>query len=60
MTCPLCGGRTKVDESHTYTDHVVRFRKCSKCRFRFRTLEMDDDLYRNLNNKEKKTDADRK
>lgn len=59
MICPLCGGKTKIDESQAYIDHVVRFRKCQKCRFRFKTLEMDDDLYYNLR-KEKRNNADRK
>jgi transcriptional regulator NrdR family protein len=58
MTCPLCGSKTRIDESHAYTDHVVRFRKCQKCKFRFRTLEMDDDLYYNL--RKEKNHADRK
>lgn len=59
MTCPICGGKTRIDESHAYTDHVTRFRKCQKCKFRFKTLEMDDDLYYNLR-KEKKNHADHK
>lgn len=57
MTCPICGGKTKVVESKSYHDHMIRFRKCQKCRFRFRTIEMDDDLYNNLH-KEKKRNAD--
>lgn len=59
MTCPICGGKTRVDESVSYFDHVIRFRKCRNCRFRFRTIEMDDDLYNNLN-KEKHKNADHK
>ena len=57
MTCPICGGETKVVNVYSYFDHVIRVRKCHKCRFRFRTIEVDDDLYNNLN-KEKKHHAD--
>lgn len=57
MTCPICGSKTKVVNVMSHFDHVIRFRKCQKCRFRFRTIEMDDDLYNNLN-KEKHENAD--
>lgn len=57
MTCPICDGKTEVTNVRTYFDHVIRYRKCQKCRFIFRTIEMDDDLYNNLN-KEKHKNAD--
>ena len=45
MTCPVCNGDTKVIDSRKNSDHIVRYRKCKKCGYRFRTLETDEDIY---------------
>lgn len=40
MTCPKCGNKAIVIDSRTYeTGEVRRRRKCTRCGFRFSTLE---------------------
>ena len=53
MTCPVCCGKTKIKDSRGYIDYVIRSRKCRSCGFVFRTIETEEDIYRNLNKKEK-------
>lgn len=45
MTCPVCGGRTKVVDTRNCTDHIVRYRACRECEQRFCTIEVDVDMY---------------
>lgn len=45
MTCPMCGGETKVVDSRKDIDHVIRSRICTECKYRFRTVETDADIY---------------
>lgn len=48
MTCPVCGGSTKVTYTYTNEDNIVRVRKCEICGYRFRTIETDEDIYQRL------------
>lgn len=45
MTCRICGEKATVYQTIKENDHVVRYRRCSKCGHQFRTLEMDDDMW---------------
>lgn len=45
MTCPVCGGDTKIVDSRKKDDHVMRFRKCKDCGHKFPTVEMDEDIF---------------
>ena len=48
MTCPKCNEKTKVIESITEDDSITRRRECTKCGYRFNTVEIDKDLYERL------------
>jgi transcriptional regulator NrdR family protein len=48
MTCPVCGGDTKVIDSRPSEDSVQRRRKCLECDHRFNTIEIDKDFYDNI------------
>lgn len=41
MTCPICGGTTKVVESRKDVEGVYRARKCYKCHYIFHTAEYE-------------------
>jgi transcriptional regulator NrdR family protein len=43
MTCPVCGGSTKVYDSRPDIDCVRRRRVCVRCGHNFITLEIDED-----------------
>lgn len=43
MTCPVCGGNTKVYDSRPEIDCVRRRRACMRCGNNFVTLEIDED-----------------
>lgn len=45
MTCPVCGGETKITDSRGEVDAVRRRRECCECGHRFSTLELDADMY---------------
>lgn len=45
MRCPLCGEETKVVNSRPENDCVNRSRKCTKCGYRFQTIEIDSDMW---------------
>lgn len=45
MTCPICGGDTRVVDSRNKDDHKKRRRVCQKCGYKFKTIEIDMDLY---------------
>lgn len=45
MTCPVCNGATKVVDSRKNSDHIVRYRQCKTCGYRFRTIETDEDIF---------------
>lgn len=48
MTCPMCGGDTKILETRSNEDSIKRRRKCLDCGYRFLTLEVDKDFYERL------------
>ena len=48
MTCPICGGETKVFDSRSEPDCVHRRRVCVKCKYSFMTSEIEDDLRKRL------------
>ena len=43
MTCPVCGGATKVADSLHDSDEVVRKRMCKACGHVFCTIELESD-----------------
>lgn len=45
MTCPICGGDTKVPDTRCLGDSVSRRRMCVECGYRFNTIEIDRDYY---------------
>lgn len=48
MTCPNCGESTEVYCTRTNDDDVIRYRRCTVCKYRFKTVEVDADLLKNL------------
>ena len=48
MTCPKCGEKTRVIDCAADEDSVWRRRECTCCKYRFNTLEIDEDLYERL------------
>lgn len=48
MTCPSCGGNTKVIDSRPQEDSVYRRRECLVCKERFSTTEIDMQMYEKL------------
>lgn len=49
MTCPMCGSDTKVTYTYDKDDHVIRDRCCKKCKYKFQTIEIDEDIRRRSN-----------
>ena len=45
MRCPICDGATKIIDSRKEPDCVNRRRECTACKYRFSTIEIDNDLY---------------
>jgi transcriptional regulator NrdR family protein len=43
MTCPKCGGKSKVVNTAKDVDEVVRLRRCTVCEYPFYTAERDID-----------------
>lgn len=48
MTCPICGGKTKIIDSRSEPDYVRRKRICLNCKYSFTTSEIEDDLRKRL------------
>ena len=46
MTCPYCEGPTGIADSRKNEDSIIRRRECKKCGKRFKTIEIDYDLYK--------------
>ena len=46
MTCPYCEGPTGIVDSRKNEESVIRRRECKKCGKRFKTIEIDYDLYK--------------
>ena len=56
MTCPVCGGETRVVDSATDCERVYRKRRCVHCAYAFTTTEQeskDSTLLRVLRNEGK-------
>lgn len=53
MTCPICGGKTKVIDSRSEPSCVHRKRICVNCKYSFTTNEIEDDLRKRLEELEK-------
>lgn len=54
MTCPVCGGKTKVDETCTDGEQIYRRRECKECGYTFHTTEAEstsDGFYRTMREK---------
>lgn len=43
MTCPVCGGSSKVMATRSDCDGVYRRRRCNECNHIFYTTETDSD-----------------
>lgn len=41
MTCPICGAKTKVADTYSDVDMVIRRRKCTECDHMFWTEEIE-------------------
>ena len=59
MTCPVCGEKTRIKDSRSYIDHVIRVRKCRSCGYVFRTVETEEDICRRIKNKEEPKNGER-
>ena len=53
MTCPICGGKTKVLETRADTDCIRRRRECIQCHLTFITIEISEDLLERLSKETK-------
>lgn len=43
MTCPVCGGKTRVLDSRSDCEGVYRRRKCVECGYSLYTTEYESD-----------------
>ena len=43
MYCPKCKSKTDVEKTIVKEDKVFRYRKCRKCNWRFKTVEVVSD-----------------
>jgi transcriptional repressor NrdR len=48
MTCPVCGGQTRITDSRAQPDVVRRRRECLECGYRFTTKELEVDVLERL------------
>lgn len=48
MNCPVCNGETHVVDSRPQEDGVQRRRECMECKKRFKTVEIDSEMYQKL------------
>lgn len=62
MTCPVCGGNTKVTNSRRNENTVVRERTCIECGKKFYTQEVEISctLFADINNEYQKNYRDEK
>lgn len=54
MTCPVCDGEAKIVNTKKRCDHVLRYRKCVECGYRFPTMEIDEDIFNRKTNSDLK------
>jgi len=55
MNCPVCNGTTGVVDSRPDEESVHRRRRCFDCGYRFRTIELDEDLWAKKQQKTQET-----
>lgn len=51
MTCPVCGGKSKVEKSCSDTETIYRRRSCQECGYVFYTTESEstsDGFYKTM------------
>lgn len=51
MTCPVCGGKTKVEKICSNTEEIYRRRSCQECGYTFYTTEAEstsDGFYKTM------------
>lgn len=54
MTCPKCAGRTKIWDSRSEDGETkIRRRECLECGYRFKTIEIETELFNRLTGGEK-------
>ena len=53
MTCPKCGGKTRVYYSRASVDTVTRYRKCKVCGYCFKTTEIEFDVLESMTTRRK-------
>ncbi len=41
MKCPKCMGKTSVNKTIIKNDFVIRFRKCNRCNYKFKSKEIE-------------------
>ena len=46
MDCPNCGRPTYVVDSRPGGDKITRWRKCTACKYKFKTIETITDFRR--------------
>lgn len=53
MTCRLCGENAPVYQTIKENDHVIRYHRCAECGHVYRTLEMDEDMWKSFSDTKK-------
>lgn len=49
MKCPIClHDGSRVTNSRRESDYIWRDRVCDKCGYKWRTVEVDEDIYNNI------------
>lgn len=55
MKCPEClNDRSRVKDCRPECDYIWRIRVCEHCGYKWRTVEIDEDLYNSLAGVKKK------
>lgn len=49
MTCPVCGGKTKVVGNKSDCESIHRKRKCDECGYMFFTVEVEVESHEEYN-----------
>ena len=51
MTCPFCGGKSKIEKTCSNTEEIYRRRSCLECGYVFYTTETEstsDEFYKTM------------
>lgn len=51
--CPKCGERTRIYDKRVKHDRIIRYRECPKCWERYKTVEVDYQVLKDLKAAEK-------